>query len=268
MALLHRSLNWAATTFNDLPVWKGECPVWGQRMRSPNFERWLYLRAHRLGLMGRDGQAFLEKHIRPGMRIMDVGSNLGLYSIKMAHLAGPGGRVICFEPDPALFTVFRQNCELNDLGRIESHNLALGSRRARLTLHKMIINSGDNHFGAGAENKLFRQSLETEVVPLDEYLPGVALDFIKIDVQGWELEALRGMRHVLEANHGVQIYFEFSPQNYQRAGTTCAEVIDFLRSLGFRILAAEDERELNDAAIAALAQSLPGLRYTNLIAVR
>jgi FkbM family methyltransferase len=267
MAMLLRSINWAATTFNDLPVWKGECHVWTQRMRSPNFERWLYLRAHQVGLMGRDGRPMLAKYIRPGMRVMDIGSNLGLYSITMARLVGPTGHVTCFEPDPTLFAVFGRNCELNAVGNISAHNLALGSTRARLQFHKMIINSGDNHFGI-TEGSLFRRTVEAEVVALDEFIPDLAVDFIKIDVQGWELEVLRGMRAVLQANRAVRVYFEFSPQNYLRAGSSYAEVIAFLRGLGFRIIGPEDDTELSDAAIAALARSLPGKRYTNLIAAR
>src|SRR4051812_47558541 len=100
MNLLSRSINWAAKTFNTLPLWKSRCRVWSQQMSSPSFDRWLYLRLHRLGMMGRDERTFLNQSVRPGMRILDVGSNIGLYSIQMARLVGPTGRVISFEPDP------------------------------------------------------------------------------------------------------------------------------------------------------------------------
>ena len=83
-----------ADGFNDLSCWKGSCRVWDLRMTSPTFERWLYLRVHGLGLMGREERRFLEAFVRPGMRILDVGSNLGLYSVLMARRIGPTGRVL------------------------------------------------------------------------------------------------------------------------------------------------------------------------------
>ena len=264
---LLRALDWTAAAFNDLPVWKGQCRVWDQRLASPTFERWLYLRAHRLGLMGRAEKSFLEQNIRPGMCVLDVGSNLGLYSLLMARLAGETGRIICFEPDPDLFAALRRNQELNDLPQLEAHNLALGAAPAELILHRSIINSGDNHLGQ-KESSLFRREVTTRVVRLDDFLPGLKLDLLKIDVQGWELAVLRGMRETLQRNEAVRIYFEFSRLGYVRAGSTYEELIAFLREAGFLIFDPAAQRELDDARIAELVVSLDPSGYTNLLAMR
>jgi len=264
---LFRAIDRVVEVFNDSPIWKGECRVWDQRMTSPTFERWLYLRMHRLGLMGRDERTFLEAHVRTGMRVLDVGSNLGLYSILMARLAGPDGRVICFEPEPDMFAALKQNGALNSAGCIEGHNLALGSASANLTLHRSVLNSGDNHLGQ-IKNDLFRRTISVEVVRLDTFLPELLLDLVKIDVQGWELEALRGMRQTLETNPGIQVYFEFSPLGYTRVGSTYEELISFLREVGFRVYDPIARVELDDGAIARLAVSLGRKGYTNLVAAR
>jgi FkbM family methyltransferase len=233
-------------------------------MTSPTFERWLYLRAHRLGLMGRRERAFLEGHIRPGLRVLDIGANLGLYSVLAARLAGPAGKVACFEPDPELFAALQRNCRLNRV-IVEAHNVALGSTPGEVTLHKSIVNSGDNHLGA-SERPLFRRAVTTRVVRLDDLLPELQVDLVKIDVQGWELEVLRGMRRTFAANPAVQVYFEFSPQGYLRAGSTPDELIAFFRSAGLRIFEPGAGRELDDAALATLADSLGRSGYTNLLA--
>jgi FkbM family methyltransferase len=259
-----RSLEWTAATFNDLSAWKGECRVWRQRMVSPTFERWLYLRVHRLGLMGREDRAYLEKTIRPGMRILDVGSNLGLYSVLMGQLTGPNGMVLCFEPDPDLFAALQASCRLNAVPQVECHNLALGSAPAELTLHKSIVNSGDNHLGV-SDHGLFRRTITTQVVRLDDFRPQLKIDLVKIDVQGWELEVLRGMRRTLVENAGVQVYFEFSSLGYRRANSSYGELIAFLREAGFRIFDPVTGGELDDQAIEQLAQSAG---YTNLLASR
>jgi FkbM family methyltransferase len=261
-----RAIDRTVAVFNGLPIWKGQCRVWGQCMASPTFERWLYLRMHRLGFMGRNARSFLENHISPGMRIVDIGANLGLYSVLMARLAGPTGRVIAFEPDPELFASLQQNARLNGV-RVEGHNLALGAAAGELTLHKSIINSGDNHLGA-LETPLFRRAVATTVVRLDDVLPQLAVDLIKIDVQGWELEVLRGMGATLAANPSVQIYFEFCPNGYARAGSSYGELIAFLRNAGLRIFATNDSTELDDAGIKRLAASFGRNGYANLLAAR
>lgn len=261
-----RAIDRTAAWFNELPFWKATCRVWGQQMASPTFERWLYLRLHQLGLMGKAERSFLEEHVRPGMRVIDVGANLGLYSVLIARRAGPSGRVLGFEPDPELCAALRENARLNAVA-VEAHNLALGSAPGQLALHKSVINSGDNHLGQAA-NPLFRRSVMIEVVRLDDHLPGLAVDLVKIDVQGWELEALRGMRQTLAANASVRIYFEFSPNGYVRAHSTYQELIAFLRGLGFRIFDPIARQELDDDGLARLAQTLAATGYTNLLASR
>jgi FkbM family methyltransferase len=236
-------------------------------MASPSFERWLYLRAHRLGLMGRTEHAFLEKHIRPGMRVLDVGSNLGLYSVLMARRAGSSGKVICFEPDPDLFAALRRNQEINGLTQLEAHNLALGAAPADLLLHRSIINSGDNHLGEST-SPLFRRTVNAKVVRLDDYLPGVELDLVKIDVQGWEVDVLRGMRETLRRNHSIRVYFEFSKIGYTRAGSTYQDLVVLLRETGFLIFDPVSQLELSDEMIEDLIRSLGTSGYTNLLAAR
>lgn len=260
-------LDRAAAYFNDLPLWKRTGRVWGQAMASPTFERWLYLRAHQLGLMGRAERRFLERFIRPGMRILDVGSNLGLYSILMARRTGPGGSVLCFEPDPVLCGTLRLNQRLNHLANLEVHELAVGSAAAELVLHRSIVNTGDNHLGR-ADSALFRRSVTVRVVRLDEQMPGLAVDFIKIDVQGWELEAMQGMTGILRANPQVSVLFEFSQIGRARAGHSGEDLIAFLRAHGFRIFDPANSRELDDPAIGHLAKRLAAAGYTNLLAAR
>lgn len=170
----------AADAVNRSRLWHGDCHVWGLRFAARTFERWLYLRLHRLGRMGGDERAALEKIVRPGMTVLDVGGNLGLYTVLLSRLVGPAGRVITFEPDPDLFALLQRNCAANACRNVEAHNLALGRERARLKLRRMILNSGDNTLGAGGRG-WFRQEVEIDVVSVDELLPGVRPDLVKID---------------------------------------------------------------------------------------
>jgi FkbM family methyltransferase len=158
MSTIAKLIERVATWFNELGCWRSECLVWGQRMTSASFDRWLYLRMHRSRRMGVEEQAILQKLIQPGMTVLDVGGNLGLYTILISRLVGGTGRVVSFEPDPDLFALLQTNTALNGCTNVGAHNLALGRKRDRLVLRKMILNSGDNTLASGqgkAENSVF-----------------------------------------------------------------------------------------------------------------
>src|SRR5262249_42513008 len=87
---------------NRAAIWRRRVHVWGHTVRATSLDRLLCLWLHRTGMMGRADRAFLEEAIRPGMQIVDVGANLGLYTLLLARLAGPARRGYAFEPEPPL----------------------------------------------------------------------------------------------------------------------------------------------------------------------
>ena len=256
-----------ALWFNQLPCWRSECVVWELRFSAATFERWLYLRLHRLGRMGRDESAALAGIVRPGMTVLDVGGNLGLYTLLLSRLVGPRGRVVTFEPDPELFALLQRNITLNGCANVEAHNLALGRKHDHLKLRKLILNSGDNTLGAGGSG-LFRREIEIEVVALDEFQPALRPDLVKIDVQGWELEVLRGMERTLAANPQSALYLEFWPEGFRRAGYTAEGLADFLNAKGYRLHLAGTTEPLDRAGLDTLTKRLTGLKHADLLAMR
>ena len=80
----------------------------------------------------------------------------------MASLVGPTGRVIAFEPDPENVEILRENCAENGAGNVEVRHCALGARPGRLTLHRLILNSGENHLGR-EEKAAFSRVVEVDV---------------------------------------------------------------------------------------------------------
>ena len=90
----------------------------------------------------------------------------------------------------------------------------------------MLINAGDNHLGEG-RNRIFRRSIETRVAPFDEFALDRVPDLVKIDVQGWELEVLRGMTRVLECNPVLRLFLSIGLK-------ACVELVTWLMtSSGF-----------------------------------
>ena len=256
-----------ASAINGLGVWRREQWVWGNRMRAETFDRSLYLWLHRRGFMGAPERAVLGKLVKPGMTAVDVGANLGLYSLLLAGLVGPAGRVISFEPDPELFSLLRANCGANEAAHVEAHHLALGSASDRMVLNRLTLNSGDNHLGP-AGRTAFRRPLEVEVEPLDKLMPGLRPDFVKVDVQGWELKVLRGMESTLRSASNAGIYLELWPDGLRRAGDGPAELYGFVRGIGFRFFSCADWTELDEGAFLALAGAVKGMNHVDLFAAR
>ena len=266
MTTLPHAASRLAANFSRAALWRREFRIWGQAARARTFERWLYLAAHRAGLMGRAQRAALERLVEPGMRVLDVGANLGLYTVLLARRAGPNGRIVAFEPDPELADLLRENCALNGCANVDVHAVALGQRNERLRLHRLVLNSGDNSLGA-RDGGWFREQVEVEVVALDAYLPDLRADFVKIDVQGWEVDVLRGMERLLAA--GPRLYVEFWPWGLRRAGRTPEELVAFLTDRGYRLHAGATGGILSREQLDRLVAEAPSSkRYTDLYAAR
>ena len=251
--------------FNRLPLWRRRVLVWGFRMHAPTFDRCLYLWMHRLGRMGRGDRAFLAASVRPGMQIADVGANIGLYTLLLARLAGPAGRIHAFEPDPLMVGSLCQNLAAAGAFTVQVFSCAAGAATGEAVLQRHAINSGDNRLGAATGGAWHGESHRVPVRALGDALGGQPLDLMKIDVQGWEAEVFRGLGGLLDANPGLLIYFEFWPDGLARAGTSVADLAALLNQLRLRVTRPGSREPVDLAHLAAGMR--PGA-YTNLLAAR
>jgi FkbM family methyltransferase len=250
---------------NHASLWRRAVRVWGHRVRAASLDRLLCLWLHRTGLMGRADRRFLEARVTRGMRVVDVGANVGLYSLLLARLAAPEGQVIAFEPEPQLFRVLAENTQHSGLPNLTLRNQALGEYDGRVRFYRSAFNSGDNRLGGLGWKG---QGVEVQMTRLDATLSDPRVDFIKMDVQGYEMGVLRGMEGVFEASPRLAIYFEFWPAGLRAAGTDPEELLDYLRRRGFRIYEIAGAALQPIAGFAPLRERLTGSRYANLFASR
>jgi len=249
---------------NHASLWRRSVQVWGHRVRAASLDRLLCLWLHRTGLMGRADRRFLESHVTSGMTVVDIGANVGLYSLLLAKLTAPG-KVFAFEPEPQLFRVLAENTRHSGLANLTLCNQALGECDGRVCFYRSAFNSGDNRLGGLGWKG---QGVEVEMTRLDAALPEPRVDFIKMDVQGYEMGVLRGMEGVFEVSPRLSIYFEFWPAGLRAAGTDPEEPLDYLRHRGFRVYEIVGAALKPVAGFAALRERLVGSRYTNLFASR
>ncbi len=255
---------------NGHPLWrKLPVRVWGNVIHPPTGDRWLALVLHRLSLMGREDRALLQARVRPGMRVADIGANQGLYTLLLSRLVGTEGRVWAFEPDDVLFAALERNLAVNGVTNVLASHRALGSAPGAMTLYRSLLNSGDNRLAdSGREHA--HAAVQVSVDPLDRLLAGERLDFIKMDVQGWEMEVLRGMSRLLDdpRNERLEIHLEFWPKGLREAGSDPREPLDYLAGRGFAIYRHGSEALVPVEDFSSLTRPEPAHAYINLCARR
>jgi len=251
---------------NRAPWYRTTVGTWGGRFQPPSADRLAYLWLHKLGIMGAD-RALLQAQVQPGMVVADIGANVGLYTYLLARCVGERGLVYAFEPNPALFASLETNCRINGVANVRLHNVALGAHDDTLTLTRARFNSGDSRLSRH-EASPASGGLSVPVRPLDALLGGRPLDFVKIDVQGWELEVFKGMRGQLAGSRPMRIYFEFWPAGLRPAGSDPAELLAFLRQHAFRLYRTDNHTLTPLADDDHLEGSLKGTKWINLMAIR
>jgi len=175
--------------------------------------------------------------IAPGSRVVDVGANIGIYALPWAA-ASAGVTVHCFEPNPAVRARLERNVALNRLGaRIRLHAEALSDRTGRATLFGSDDMSSLNE---GVHSGRQAAPVEVPLARLDDVLGGEGplVSLVKIDVQGHELEVLRGAEAVISRNRPAMILeheddLYRSPSEAQERKTALAAL---LRRLGYETL--------------------------------
>ena len=234
-------------------------------MRAASLDRLVALGLHRLGWMGHEEAILLRRLVKPGMHAVDVGANIGLYSLLLACLVERNGSVLSFEPDPNLFATLCENCTSNNAANIVPFQCALGRVNGVASFYRSAFNSGDNRLGRASVGY---DAVEVKVARFDDLQPESKPDFVKIDVQGHELAALAGMARALSANPNVRVLFEFSPAALREAGTDPDLLLEFFRERGFELYETEGARLNRMRSSSQLILDLRGRRYTNLLATR
>lgn len=172
----------------------------------------------------------LQDWVLPGGTVIDVGAHYGAYTVALSALVGPEGRVLAVEPADHALSVLRRNIEINAAENVTVLAAALGEESATATLH-MHGDQSRASLNQFAEGDTGSQSVA--VACLDDLVQGGPVDFIKIDVEGYELPALRGADRILSENRPV-VQFELQPGAATRGGFPAYGVWDLLKSHGYR----------------------------------
>jgi FkbM family methyltransferase len=185
-----------------------------------NAQRLLYLEGERFV----SELKLIRSLVKPADTVVDVGANIGYYALLFAKSIGKNGRIIAFEPEPDNLVELRLNVDRNGLRNTEIHPFAVGARAGTVAFARGI--NGGVRASDGPETDA---AIQVPMVALDDVLAG-PVNVIKIDVEGYEGEVLRGARKAIERwrpnlfveihprmmaeNHTVDGLFEFLSRYY------------------------------------------------------
>jgi FkbM family methyltransferase len=179
----------------------------------------------------------VRKLVRSGDFAVDVGANIGWYTVLLGELVGLRGRVLAVEPEPVNATILRKNVERRGLSSFVSvAQVALGSASGEATLRLAKANKGDHRVDLSANGEGESDSLKIAVVTLDDLLSDwPRVDFVKMDVQGFEPYAFAGMQEILARSPSAAMLIEYWPYGIQAVGRDPLSFLKEIRSAGFQI---------------------------------
>jgi len=193
--------------------------------------------------------------LQPGYVFVDVGANLGYFTVVAGHALGDAGQVIAIEPDPANYALLQANIELNGLTeRCIAHEVGLSDSNCSGNLYMSADNLGDHQIYAAEAN---RASLPISLCHGGDFLrPGVdRIDLLKIDTQGSEFAVMTGLMPLLKELPGVpQILVELTPYSLREARSSGRALILLLKELNQRFWIVDHvEHQLVESSAEELA---------------
>jgi FkbM family methyltransferase len=202
--------------------------------------------------------------VKPGDRFLDIGANVGYYTVLVAELVEPAGRVFAVEPNEKNFEILVANTlSWQEEGRVEVFQTALSDETGSANLFLNSRNCGMHRLYSSVV--CTHESVPVTVVRGDE-LQLEPLDFIKIDIEGYEPRAMRGLKQTLLNSPHVKILSEFSPFSMMEANESPLRWLDWMSKLGFVPLSL-DQGKWSSSACSGLIDSVKKLDQVNFSAL-
>jgi len=182
-----------------------------------------------------DKVLLIKEYLKPHMTVLDCGSNIGFYPLLEAQILKEKGQIFSFEPDSRNYKVLEMNTNLCSYGKnIKLFNMAVSDKtgKARMILSTQsnlnrVFNTEEFYKFNG---DLFDKSIEVKTISIDMLcsMNNIQIDFIRMDVEGHEIEIFRGMKNtVKEAKSGLLVLVELHPDYYSDRRDFSAELSYF-----------------------------------------
>ena len=192
-----------------------------------------------------------KKVVKERNTVIDLGANIGYFTLLAAKLVGFQGKVFAFEPEPKNYNYLQKNIKLNNYENVTALQKAVSDKNGKTKLyicdydtghHTIRQYSGIEAYSRGRHTE--EKSIEIETVTLDEFFKNKedSINVIKMDVEGAEALALAGMDNILQKNKKIKMFIEFFPLLIRKMGNSPEEFIrKLLEDYQFSIFVIPDD---------------------------
>ncbi|HVA96930.1 MAG TPA: FkbM family methyltransferase [Candidatus Acidoferrales bacterium] len=184
----------------------------------------------------------IKRKIKKGDIVVDIGAHIGYYTLIAASIVGDKGKVYAFEPDPSNFHLLKKNINVNGYTNVVTVNKAVSNKNGNKRLYLNDENRGDHRvFDSGDK----RKSIAIAVVTLDDFFKDKkeTIDFMKMDIQGSEVFAMKGARKIVDKSKKIKFITEFMPFELDQSGSSAEEYLRLLKNNKFKIYRLDEVRE-------------------------
>ncbi len=207
----------------------------------------------------------LKKHIKQNDTVLDIGANIGFYATILSDIVGEKGLVHCFEPDSKNFEHLKKTTA--NFKNIKINNKAVGPKTEKLKIYTSKNLNVDHRTYKPEE---YDKEIEIDAVSIDDHLASnPKVDLIKMDIQGFEMQAIQGMQNILDKNKDIKLISEFWPYGLKKAGSSVTDYFNFLSAKGFTcyLLEKNSLQKLSLDKVTSL-EPLGEEHYFNIFATR
>lgn len=211
----------------------------------------------------------IKRELKKGDVFLDIGANIGYYTLLASKIVGDKGRVFSVEPDPENFALLKKNVEVNNCKNVTLIEAAASDISGKIKLFLSDLNMGDHQtYDSGTG----RNAIEIEAIRIDEYFNKIScpkIDLVKMDIEGAEGDALRGMSGLFEKGIIKKIISEFFPRVLRDNNFDPDEYLKMLQARGFHILKINEADSTITEINQMSAESICGQdEYVNLFCRR
>lgn len=211
--------------------------------------------------------SLMKKHIKAGDIVLDIGANIGFYAEILSGIVGEKGKVHCFEPDATNFKHLESRSK--HLPNVTINNKAVSDKTETIKIYTSKKLNVDHRTYKPDE---YDQEIDIRAIAVDEYLSfdsaqdDKKVNFIKMDIQGFEMSAVKGMTKTLQSPH-LKMLSEFWPYGMKKAGTSVLDYFHFLKQNHFYIYLIDNNQlvELTEEKVKTFLD-LPETTYMNIFA--
>jgi FkbM family methyltransferase len=190
------------------------------------------------------GEIAYVKQTKEDSTVIDLGANIVFFTLLYAKQVGNKGKVYSFEPGPQSFSLLTKNVAINCFKNVVLINKAVAESNLKQLLYLCRTGESDNRlFNTEGE---IRDSIEIDVVSLDQYLGDIKVDFIKMDIQGSEYLALKGMSNIIKSNPNLRVLIEYAPNCLKSCFVNLNDLFALIKSFGYKMFVLYEDKEIEE----------------------